>query len=67
MSPDVWLEILAWVKTLFELTKSTVDLVALERTHKKYRRDPEIEIILRGSPSFWRSGCCEHLFEGDPL
>ena len=40
-SPDVWLEILAWVKTLFELTKSTVDLVDLERTHEKYRRDPE--------------------------
>ncbi|MHB8432292.1 MAG: hypothetical protein ACYDCA_01565 [Candidatus Tyrphobacter sp.] len=38
VSPDVWLEILAWVKTLFDLTKSTVDLVDLERTHEKYRR-----------------------------
>lgn len=37
----MWLEILSWVKTLFDLTKSTVDLVDLERTHEKYRRDPE--------------------------
>ena len=29
------------MKTLFELTKSTVDLVDLERTHQKYRHDPE--------------------------
>lgn len=41
LTPDVWLEILSWVKTLFDLTKSTVDLVDLERTHEKYRRDPE--------------------------
>jgi hypothetical protein len=39
--PDLWLEVLSWVKTLFELTKSTVDLVDLERTHQKYRHDPE--------------------------
>ena len=41
VSPDIWLELLAWVKTLFELTKSTVDLVDLERTHRKYLSDPE--------------------------
>ena len=29
------------MKTLFELTKSSVDLLDLERTHQKYRRDPE--------------------------
>ena len=39
--PDLWLDVLSWVKTLFDLTKSTVDLVDLERTHQKYRRDPE--------------------------
>jgi hypothetical protein len=39
--PDLWLEVLSWVKTLFELTKSSVDLLDLKRTHQKYRRDPE--------------------------
>jgi hypothetical protein len=33
-APDLWLDVLSWVKTLFDLTKSTVDLVDLERTHR---------------------------------
>lgn len=35
-SPQLWLEVLSWVKTLFEATKATIDLGA---TYEKYRRD----------------------------
>ena len=35
-SPQLWLEVLAWVKTLFEATKATVDL---KDTYEKYRHD----------------------------
>jgi hypothetical protein len=37
-SPQLWLEVLAWVKTLFEATKATIDLRA---TYEKYQRDEE--------------------------
>src|SRR4029077_10137736 len=39
--PGTWLDILAWVKTLFELTKSSVDLIGIEETFRKKRVDPE--------------------------
>jgi hypothetical protein len=35
-SPQVWLEVISWVKTLFEATKATIDLRA---TYEKYRKD----------------------------
>jgi hypothetical protein len=35
-SPEVWLEVLSWTKTLFEASKASVDLVA---TYRKYRAD----------------------------
>jgi hypothetical protein len=35
-SPEIWLEVLAWTKALFESTKASVDLVA---TYQKYRAD----------------------------
>lgn len=35
-SPQAWLEVLSWMKALFEATKASVDLVA---TYKKYRSD----------------------------
>jgi hypothetical protein len=37
-SPQLWLEALAWVKTLFEATKATIDL---RETYEKYRADKE--------------------------
>lgn len=37
-SPQTWLEILAWLKTLFETTKATIDLTT---TYQKYRQDRE--------------------------
>jgi hypothetical protein len=37
-SPETWLEVLAWVKTLFEATKATIDL---RQTYEHYRRDRE--------------------------
>jgi hypothetical protein len=37
-SPQTWLEILAWVKTLFEATKATIDLRA---TYEKYVKDKD--------------------------
>jgi hypothetical protein len=37
-SPAVWLELISWSKTLFEATKSGVDLVT---TFQKYRNDPD--------------------------
>jgi hypothetical protein len=37
-SPQLWLEVLAWIKTLFEATKATIDL---RKTYEKYRTDRE--------------------------
>lgn len=37
-SPEKWLEILAWIKTLFEATKASIDL---KTTYLKYRNDRE--------------------------
>jgi hypothetical protein len=37
-SPETRLEVLAWVKTLFEATKATIDL---RETYEHYRRDRE--------------------------
>jgi hypothetical protein len=37
-SPGTWLEVLAWVKTLFEATKATIDL---RETYEHYRHDRE--------------------------
>jgi len=37
-SPQLWLEVLSWVKTLFEATKATIDLGT---TYEKYRSDKE--------------------------
>jgi hypothetical protein len=39
VSPEVWLEILAWTKTLFEATKAAIDL---DQTYLKYSRDPDV-------------------------
>lgn len=36
-SPTVWLELISWSKTLFDATKSGIDLVS---TFNKYRNDP---------------------------
>uniref|UniRef100_E6PH15 Uncharacterized protein n=1 Tax=mine drainage metagenome TaxID=410659 RepID=E6PH15_9ZZZZ len=39
MAPaELWLQVLAWTKTLFEATKAAIDL---EQTFQKYARDPE--------------------------
>ncbi len=39
MAPaELWLQVLAWTKTLFEATKAAVDL---EQTFQKYVGDPE--------------------------
>lgn len=38
VSWQIWLDILAWTKTLFEATKASIDLYA---TYEKYRNDPE--------------------------
>jgi hypothetical protein len=35
-SPQAWLEVLSWVKTLFEATKATIDL---RSTYEKYHND----------------------------
>lgn len=37
VSPQTWLDVLAWTKALFEATKASIDLVA---TYRKYREDP---------------------------
>ncbi len=37
-SPQLWLEVLSWTKTLFEATKATIDLTS---TYEKYRKDHE--------------------------
>ena len=39
-SPETWLQLLAWTKALFEVTKATIDLTA---TYEKYRKDPETQ------------------------
>ncbi|HEX4003872.1 MAG TPA: hypothetical protein VHX36_14575 [Candidatus Acidoferrales bacterium] len=36
--PEVWLNVISWSKTLFDASKSAIDLVA---TYHKYREDPE--------------------------
>lgn len=38
VSPELWLQVLAWTKTLFEATKATIDL---EQTYQKYVHDRE--------------------------
>jgi len=35
-SPQLWLEVLSWVKTLFEATKATIDL---RETYEKHRQE----------------------------
>jgi hypothetical protein len=37
-SAQLWLEVLAWTKALFDSTKATIDLLA---TYRKYRTDKE--------------------------
>lgn len=36
--PDVWLQILAWTKTLFEATKAAIDF---DDTYARYKNDRE--------------------------
>lgn len=36
--PHLWLDVLAWTKTLFEATKATIDL---RSTYEKYRLDSD--------------------------
>jgi hypothetical protein len=36
-SPEIWLEVLAWTKTLFEATTATIDLAATYRKHRQER------------------------------
>jgi len=35
-SPELWLEVISWVKTLFEATKAAIDL---RTTYENHRRD----------------------------